>query len=751
MSNIYEITKDKCTGCGACASRCPFGAITMALDNEGFLSPIIDNDKCVECGKCYDTCPEKGEAKLNSAPKSYAVWASDDIRAKSSSGGMFTLIAREILKDGGAVCGARYSENAKSVYHAWAENEEQIEPLRGPKYIQSDIGNTYKEAKAYLDLGKSVLFTGTPCQIAGLYSFLGADYPKLYTADVVCQGQNSILAYRAFLDEFSEGKEYTGFSFRDKGSFGWVDSATMYFADGSVKKAPWNECKWYDASLKGVISRRACSSCQYSSMSRIADLTLADCRQARQISPALDDRKGTSLVLVNTKKGEKLFKAVSGNMTLCERVPLDTLAKHNPRLLTPPPIKAERDFFFTHLDKGFNEAYHYGMGLRYDVGIVGWWFASNYGSSLTYFALASILEKMGKLPIFIRIPKLDNTPWDKDAEQTIEFIGKRFKISSYRDIGHLNEVNKFCDSFLVGSDQMWTPLATKLVGYTFFLDFVDLNKKKIAFSTSFGQDTFLAEEKICNTASDFLKRFDAISVREYTGISICKDKLGVQAEQIIDPVFMCTPEKYDELAGDAEVDVPEKYLLSYILDPTPEKERAVAEIAVREGLEVLSIMSMRDYDKNAAKFNVGKIVPKPSTEQFLKYIKNCSYLVTDSHHGACMGIIYGRNYVAITNASRGVTRFETVAKAFGLESRVLYNPLDAVGNDKIHQPIDYTRVRKAIDKESQNAWCWLERAFAKPTKEAAETVNTLEAKRYALERCLENTIRWYEWRLKTEK
>ncbi|MBO5286697.1 MAG: 2-succinyl-5-enolpyruvyl-6-hydroxy-3-cyclohexene-1-carboxylic-acid synthase [Clostridia bacterium] len=381
----------------------------------------------------------------------------------------------------------------------------------------------------------------------------------------------------------------------------------------------------------------------------------------------------------------------------------------------------------------------YEKGLRFDVGIVGWWFASNYGSSLTYFALAKILENSGMKPIFVLAPKLNGIPWDSDTQQTIDFIGKRFRTTKYRDMTHISEVNGFCDSFMLGSDQMWTVHSTNLVGYTFFLDFVDLDKKKIAFSTSFGQDNFDADAKTCLAISDYLKRFDAISVREYTGVDICKKKLGVDADQIIDPIFLCDEEDYDELAQDVSVEVPKKYLFAYILDPNPEKEEAVKHIAEKEGLEIITAFDMRGYDNNAQNWHTGKKLPKPSTEEFLYYIKNCSYLVTDSHHGACMGIIYKRPYVALANPKRGVTRFETVAKAFGLEKRVVYNPHDVLTSTEIYKPIDYDKAFEKIEGEKRRAIEWLDNAFKKKTVPAQETANTIEAKINTLNKCLAYT------------
>ncbi len=747
MENIAKVDTHLCTGCGACYNKCPVNAIEMKESKEGFIVSSIIEDKCINCGLCYKICPVIKPLRKNNNPDSYAVWADDETRLKSSSGGMFTLLAMAIFDMGGVVCGARYTDDYMGVYHTWATNLDELSPLRGSKYVQSDTRKTYREAKEYLDSGKAVLYTGCPCQVAGLYSYLGKDYDQLYTADLVCHGQNSIRAYRSFITEYAGGKEIEKFDFRDKKYYGWSTPTVMYFKDGTVKKSPWNDSRWYEGFLNGIMYRESCYNCPYANDSRVSDITMADCWQVHRINPDYDDRRGTSLVLVNSKKGGKIFSMAEKYMKLCKRVPLDELRKYNGQLNKPAARSPYREFFFSHLDKGYHKALWYGKGMRFDVGIVGWWFASNYGSSLTYYALAKILISMGKLPIFIRIPKLDDTPWDKDAQQTIDFIGKRFRIANYRDIGHLKEVNAFCDSFMVGSDQMWTPLAIQLSGYTFFLDFADLNKKKIAFSTSFGQDKFEADSKILSTVKDYLKRFDAISVREYTGVDICKNTFGIEAEQIIDPVFLCSSEQYDEMLEGIEKRLPKKYLLCYILDPTPEKEAAAKNIAKKEGLEIISVLSMRDYDENTKKWHAGKNMPKPSTEEFLYYVKNCSYLLTDSHHGACMGIIYKRPYAAITNASRGVTRFETVAKAFGLEDRVLYDPLDALNNPAIHKPIDYERVACAIEREKANAMRWLENALAMPTQPSAETVNTLEARVYALERCLDNTIRAYERRI----
>lgn len=741
MNNVTKISHDCCTGCGACYNKCPVNAIEMKYDSEGFIFPVIDTKKCIDCGACIKCCPVEKPTDVNTNPHTYAVMADEDTRMKSSSGGMFTMLARVIFDMGGVVCGARYSNDFQTVYHAWATNETELQPLRGSKYVQSETRQTYRETKEYLKKGIPVLYTGTPCQIAGLYNFLGKDHKKLYTADLVCHGSNSTTAYRSFLKEFTGGKEIECVNFRDKTFYGWSTPTVVYFKDGSVKKCAWNEGKWYEGFLNGIINRKACYQCPYANDRRVADITMADCWQVHRINPAFDDRKGTSLILVNSKKGESLFNESKKQMKLCEEIDLGFIRQFNGQLNHPTKEHRSRRFFFEHLKDGYHTALWYGNGRHYDVGIVGWWFASNYGSSLTYYSLASILEDMNKQILFVPIPKKDGTPWDPDSRQTVDFLSKRFHVGRKRDFCHMKEFNTFCDSFLLGSDQMWTPFATDMVGYTFFLDFVDLNKKKIAFSTSFGQSDFNVDEETRLTAKDFLDRFDAISVREHSGVDICKATFGLDVEQVLDPVFLCPKARYDELTKDVSHDVSEKYLLCYILDPSPEKEAAAKYIAEMKGLKIITILSMLDHHLMVEKWHTGEVLPKITTEEFVYYVKNCSYLMTDSHHGVCMGIIYEREYTALVNPFRGSTRFEAVANSLKLEDRLLYDPTQIAEAAHLNASIDYDQVKKNMEPEVERAYAWLDTSFAKETIPAKETINTINARCKALECDLNNMRR----------
>ena len=725
-NTIHSVAHDDCTGCGVCVNKCPRNAVAMQYSDEGFLYPEIKPELCIHCGQCLAVCPAEHPLPLHETPESYAVWASDEVRLKSSSGGMFTLLADWVLAQKGAVCGAAYAPDYQTVYHCWAESQEELGKLRGSKYVQSDTQLTYRQAKEYLDAGRVVLYTGCPCQIAGLYRYLGKEYANFYTADLVCHGSNSVKAYQSFLKEFSEGQEIEKVDFRDKKYYTWSTPTVVYLKNGEVKKAAWDEGTWYTGFLNGIINRMNCYHCPYARAERVADITLADCWQVYRFNSAYDDRKGTSLVLVNDEKGRRLIDAVRPQMKLCEPVPLEEMRKYNGQLNGPTQEHRSRKYFFSHLDElGYHKALWYGRGMRFDLGILGWWFASNYGSSLTYYALGRVLEQMGKQILLIRVPKLDNTAWEPQTQQTIDFLSRYFYISADRDFDRMTEYNHFCDGFMLGSDQMWTKGATELVGYSFFLDFAAKDKKKIAFSTSFGHANFSDDLEMQETARDFLRRFDSVSVREDSGVALCRDVFGLKAEQVIDPVFLCPREQYDLLADQNNDPVPERYLLCYILDPSARKEAAAQALAKQLGMEVLTILGLKEYDDVVNNWHTGTVLPCMTTEKFLYYIKRCSYLLTDSHHGTCFGILYEKPYTALVNAERGATRFETVAERLDLREHLVYDPAE-IGADYPIPSVDYDHVRPLLEKEKARALHWLEEALQKPVgKPPEDTLHTV--------------------------
>lgn len=726
---VEILEKDRCTGCRACDNKCPVNAIHMSYDEEGFLYPQIDKNRCVNCEICAKVCPElnieRTEKLIHKEGRCYAVMADDELRLKSSSGGMFTLLAEDILKNGGIVCGATYTEDYMAVQHIIVDDRDNLNKLRGSKYVQSDIKDTYQKIEKSIKDGRQALFTGCPCQVAGLYAYLGKDMPGLYTADLVCHAANSVTAYQSFVKEIAKGREIQEVNFRDKTIYGWSTPTTIYFKDGTVSNEAWNQSKWYVGFLQGIINRKCCDKCRYAQRNRVGDITLGDFWQIHRWDKSCNDWKGTSLVLVNSEKGQEIFEKARDRMKLCKEAPLDFAVQYNGQLVRPNKAHPGRKFFFHHLNKdGYHKSLWYGQKWRYDVGLVGWWFAANYGSVLTYFALGKILDDMDLLAIMIRIPKLDGTSWEPITEQNIKFMEKHFPVSKERSIDEIEECNRFCDSFMVGSDQLWVQSYVGLVGYTFFLDFVDINKKKIAYATSLGYSEYKGTVEQKSIAKAYLKQFDAVSVRESSGETICKDSFDIEAVRKLDPVFLCNKEHYDALAVKSKIKLEEEYLLCYILDPSEEKKEAVHFLQKTLGVKAVVVLDMKTFDASRKKWGEDNVLENVGIEEFINLIKNCKYLLSDSHHGVCFGLIYHKDFICIANKSRGYTRFESLFNLLNIREHMVDNATEILENDKLLEPINYIEVDSILEHEKKESLEWLEKEL-KQNKKIEDEENTL--------------------------
>lgn len=306
--------KNRCCGCTACYHICPVQAISMEEDAEGFLYPVIDEEKCIKCNRCKQVCafqsgyPSDAESQL-----CYGARAKEEEIVKiSSSGGMFYVFAKQILEQGGIVFGARYNEELE-VEHVETKSLQEISQFMGSKYAQSSLNEVFRKVERYLHEGKNVLFSGTPCQNAGLNNFLqkkGIETQKLWTIDIVCHGVNSPRILRDYLRLGEEAFEekIANINMRDK-RYGWnAQKASFVNADGKInpitEKYPYN--KLY-LSLLGV--RESCYNCVFTNMNRPADVTLADFWNIPANS-ALADDKGVSTVILNTEKGKEWFQNI---------------------------------------------------------------------------------------------------------------------------------------------------------------------------------------------------------------------------------------------------------------------------------------------------------------------------------------------------------------------------------------------------------------------------------------------------------
>lgn len=342
---MINITSPKdCCGCEACAQICPKKCISMKCDSEGFLYPEVDALTCIDCGLCEKVCPVINQYDTQKPLRVCAAKNNNETeRLSSSSGGVFILIAKEVLKAGGVVFGAKFDDDF-NVVHDFCETEEELCKFQGSKYVQSRIGNTYTQVKKFLTEERKVLFSGTSCQIAGLKHFLRKEYDNLFSIDVVCHGVPSSLVWKNYLNEIKCAKRKIGkntvllslnetslklidVSFRDK-SNGWkkygfkITYVASKATENSVLKSPINKQTliepFYDnifmkGFLQNLYLRPSCHYCPAKAGMAHSDITIADYWGIQNYHPQFDDDKGAGLVLINSTKGEQLYSSLNLN------------------------------------------------------------------------------------------------------------------------------------------------------------------------------------------------------------------------------------------------------------------------------------------------------------------------------------------------------------------------------------------------------------------------------------------------------
>lgn len=357
-ATVEVVPEQRCSGCGGCKNVCPADAVRLEENELGYLFPRVDKEKCINCGLCLKRCPgvQKSVTDSQEPPKVYAVWAQDTVRKVSSSGGMFTLLAQRILEQNGMVFGAAFTKDWE-VAHIGIENQEELSKLRGAKYVQSDTGFVYRRVKEALTAGRSVLFTGCPCQVSALRSFLGKEYPQLLTADLVCHGVPSRMVYRKYLEEVYGKDNIESFSFRTKEKGYSCTVLEVKLKGGKTFYPSLKDKDPYEKVFHGSYAlRKSCINCKFAELPRQGDFTIGDYWGVSLYDEKLNDGKGTSVVLVNNKKGEQVLEEIRNEAKLIRETPLEA-AKRKNRFGAYVPVPKARDEFLAETAKnGFSKA-----------------------------------------------------------------------------------------------------------------------------------------------------------------------------------------------------------------------------------------------------------------------------------------------------------------------------------------------------------------------------------------------------------
>lgn len=389
MKHINAIdNKYNCSGCSACVHSCPKKCITMITDDEGFKYPLVDENTCIECGICLKKCPwQKGDIsktvnKRLEKPLVFAIKNNRQVRLQSTSGGAFTAISDYILSNNGYICGATFNSEKVEVEHKLQNSIEGRNKMRGSKYVQSNINDSFVEIKDLLEKDNYVLFSGTPCQTAGLASFLGKDYPKLIVIDILCHSSPSPRILKDIINR--EDKAVKNIIFRDK-SCGWRNSYkfTLIKDNGNTTNSTY-----LNMFFKGLINRPSCYNCKFTNTIRPSDITIGDYWNIKNIDASFEDSLGVSCVLINTEKGLKVFNRIKNDLSCIQTELKPAIQACMSRPVSEPKLRK----------KYWSDYYKY--GINYVENKYGYY---NWIDNLKSNIVAPIVRKLGLSNIIRKI------------------------------------------------------------------------------------------------------------------------------------------------------------------------------------------------------------------------------------------------------------------------------------------------------------------------------------------------------------
>lgn len=694
--NINNVDYINCTGCAACSSICHSDAIIMQENMEGFKYPKVIEEKCTDCNICVKICPALNISDhINKNQICYAVKGQDDIRYKSSSGGFFTYIAEYVIEmGGGCVAGAAFDENLY-LSHIIIDNKHDLEKLKKSKYIQSDINNTFREIKKLLKNDRYVLFSGTPCQVAGLKSYLKKDYDNLITLDLVCHGVPPQKLFHKYLEENFPNEKIISYDFRDK-SKGWETLVEYIKTENNKFKEDLNKTVYGKAFLQNISLRECCGKCDYTNLNRSGDITIGDFWGINEYKKSISDNKGISLILLNTTKGKEIFDNIKTELKEYEQIPIDYAVRGNPVLQRPVSMHINRDKFFQTLEeKSVEEAYNICIhNTAGNIGIINFSHSNwNFGAVLTGYALQHYLRQEYKDANILNIQYTDDTSYKKERNQLFDDFRQKY-ISETELLFNDNRA-KFtqyincCETIIYGSDQVFRYEFVKSSSMIFLGIIVQNITKLISIAAGFGDDeSILLNKKILPVYKSALKRFSALSVREDFGLEICK-QLGISnANLLIDPVFLLEEKDYMNVHNSTAEKV-EVFVYKLFSDEREFTNNELSDLVNKIGYK--KIKTIIADERNC------------SIEEWLTYIAESDFIITSSFHGAAFAIIFEKEFIFINKYEDRVGRINSLAKQLNINSRV-YSEISDIDIKYIrNNKIDYNKVKEKLANLKKHA------------------------------------------------
>lgn len=742
-------TNNNCTGCGACENICPKDAIQLDYDGSGFLKPVVNEAVCIECKQCVFVCPtlKENPCKTTSVepdekfvkPDCYAAWAEDEIRMQSSSGGVFTVAAKAILRKKGWVYGVAWEDGFVCV-HKGIHEADKLSKLQYSKYIQSETRKCFRKVKEYLKAGEQVLYVGRPCQIAGLRSYLGelAHKDHLIMMDLLCFYAPSAHYFRKYLDESYGIGNIKEVLFRNK-KRGWTSSAYTLIGNNEEEIYPNPKEDAFLRMFQSALGRNdVCDCCRFADFPRQGDLTMGDFWGIEQHDPTWNDKKGTSLLIANTQKGKQFLEQIRSDFKRIEQVPLNWCLNKGNRIGKDGLKRHPNQKYYEKLlqEVSVSEAVDMALKNKHDIGLVCI-MNHNYGNNLTNYALYQYLCDLGKRVMMIDLPKNVKFVLPKDRSDRMElFLEPPYPVYDlpvqveYKQ--DLMQFNSMCDVFMVGSDQIWRSMFVEGTDFYTCLDWVEPRKYKMSYGTSFGVGTFEKEGGTRKKFEMYLKRFQKISVREESGCALLKNEFDIDSVCVLDPVWMCDRSHYEVMASKGMMRIPKgSFIGSYMLDPDREKESAIQYLSERYCSEAPLVIydAMEHADGTCDEISL-KGMEHASVEEWLAVILSCEFFITDSFHGVCFALIFQKKFCAIyQNSWRGIERIQNILGKLGLEDRLLTEPTNEAVESLYRKEIDYDTVNKILDRERALSDQWLREALEEQKSLTIESSSAEEQER----------------------
>ena len=745
-----------CVNCGACRAICPQDVLGTITDGAGFSYVQVRNrEACISCGLCIKVCPML-QADLptpppHTLPTACAAWhRQPDIVRQSTSGGAFTGLAQAALQQGWLVAGVCL-EHGDTAYHL-ASTLAELAPMRGSKYLPSSIGQLLPQLAKAIRQGKRFLVTGTPCQLVALRRYLeAARLPNAHvvTCEVICAGTPS----PAFLRRECAQYGIRLLSFRDK-SRSWESSHALFGLNeqtGQPFRLPLKRSPFYSGFTDALLLRQACHHCPFARLPRQADLTMGDFWHPRRFSERRHE--GMSIVLANSDNGAALLQEAQAHLCL-HPISLAEATAGNPRLyngLQPHgdhPLKRLLPFACQHFPWPLLKLLYGGtyrrplvgklpfellypskdkrriLSLRAQqlsmlrnnpdfsnshapirhLGILTFHRPLNFGAVLQAYALQNTLAQLNPgadiaildlVPPFLNIPPAPWHKFRKRAQQRafLTFLNRHLPLSANQS-SHLADLTDGLDTIVVGSDQVWNPDITKDAWKNYFLDGIPDSIRACSYAASFGEGTERAfAPDIQDAMATLLKRFDRISVREESGLDICRQLGRPDAIHVLDPVLAADPYIYDALLAEASDIQPA--ITAILLDETAAQRRLLTHLGKQARLpaRIIAIRQRR--------------LPTPGIQRpfatsipdYLASIRNAPLVVTDSFHAVMFSLVFQRPFIATPSTkNKRFDRIANILTLLGLQDRIAQQQELDKAAELLRTPIDYQAIQPQLQQ-----------------------------------------------------